>query len=35
MVGQMAACWVKRMFVTGVGSRADKMAERTAVKRDG
>ena len=35
MVGQMAACWGEKIVVSRVGSRADKMAERMAMKRDG
>ena len=33
MVGQMGACWDKRIVVMGVGSSAGDMAEKIAVKR--
>ena len=35
MVGEMAACWDKRMVVMMVGSSVDEMVEEVALKRDG
>ena len=35
MIGQIAACWDKRMVVMRVGSSVDEIAEKTVVERAG